>query len=38
MRRREQAAFAPADSTIALMAAVSLILFAWGLGEILRSL
>jgi hypothetical protein len=38
MRRRKEAAFAPADSTIALMAAVSLILFAWGLGEMLRSL
>jgi hypothetical protein len=38
MRHRQQAASAPADSTIALMVAVSLILFAWGLGEMLRSL
>jgi hypothetical protein len=38
MRPREQAAAAPADSTIALMLAVSLVLFAWGLGEFLRSL
>jgi hypothetical protein len=38
MRRREQFAVAPADSTIALMVAVSLVLFAWGLGEFLRSL
>jgi hypothetical protein len=37
MRRPEQAA-SPANSTIALMVAVSLILFAWGLGEALRSL
>jgi hypothetical protein len=37
MRRPEQAP-SPADTTIALMVAVSLILFAWGLGEILRSL
>jgi hypothetical protein len=37
MRRPEQAA-SPAGSTIALMVAVSLIVFAWGLGEILRSL
>jgi hypothetical protein len=37
MRRPEQAA-SPADSTIALMVTLSLILFAWGLGEFLRSL
>jgi hypothetical protein len=28
----------PADTTVALAAAVSLLLFAWGLGEIIRSL
>jgi hypothetical protein len=38
MRRREQAPAAPADSTIALMVAVSFLLLAWGLGEMLRSI
>jgi hypothetical protein len=38
MRRREHAVVGPADSTIALMIAVSLVLLAWGLGEFLRSL
>jgi hypothetical protein len=36
--RRRQEAVAPTDGTIALMAAVSLLLLAWGLGEFLRSL
>jgi hypothetical protein len=38
MRRHQKAAAAPADSTIALMVAVSLLLLAWGLGEMLRSI
>jgi hypothetical protein len=38
MRRRAQTVVTPADSTIALMVALSLVLFAWGLGEFLRSI
>jgi hypothetical protein len=38
MRRRAQTAVKPADSTIALMVGLSLVLFAWGLGEFLRSI
>jgi len=35
---RAASAKRPADTTIALAVAVSLALFAWGLGEFLRSL
>jgi hypothetical protein len=38
MARRSEPAKHPADTTVALAVAVSLILFAWGLGEIIRSL
>jgi hypothetical protein len=38
MARHSESAKHPADTTVALAAAVSLILFAWGLGEIIRSL
>jgi hypothetical protein len=38
MRRRKHTATAPSDGTIAVMAAVSLILFAWGVGEFVRSI
>jgi hypothetical protein len=38
MGRRAASAKRPADITIALAVAVSLALFAWGLGEFLRSL
>ena len=38
MARRAMSAKHPADTTIALAVAVSLALFAWGLGEFLRSL
>ena len=38
MARRAESAKHPADTTIALAVAVSLALFAWGLGEFLRSL
>ena len=36
-RRREQTA-GPGDTTIALAAAISLVLFAWGLSEFIRAL
>jgi hypothetical protein len=38
MARRAAAAKHPTDMTIALAVAVSLVLFAWGLGEFIRSL
>jgi len=38
MARRAASAKHPADITIALAVAVSVTLFAWGLGEFLRSL
>ena len=38
MARPSAAAKAPSDATIALSVAVSLLLFAWGLGEFIRSL
>jgi hypothetical protein len=38
MTRRAATAKHPADTKIALAVAVSLALFAWGLGEFLRSL
>jgi len=38
MVRRAASAKPPTDTTIALAVAVSLALFAWGLGEFLRSL
>jgi hypothetical protein len=38
MARRTEASPHPADTTVALAAAVSLLIFAWGLGEIVRSL
>jgi hypothetical protein len=38
MHRRERTVAAPTDSAIAVMVAFSLLLFAWGLGEMLRSL
>jgi hypothetical protein len=38
MAHHPQTAQHPANATIALAAAVSLLLFAWGLGEIIRSL
>jgi hypothetical protein len=38
MAHRSESAKHPADATVALAVAVSLILFAWGLGEIIRSL
>ena len=38
MARRPESAKVPSDATIALSVAVSLLLFAWGLGEIMRSL
>jgi hypothetical protein len=38
MRRREHVAADPGDGAIALTIAVALVLLAWALGEILRSL
>jgi hypothetical protein len=38
MARRPQSSKRPADTTVALAVAVSLILIAWGLREIIRSL
>jgi len=38
MRRRGQTVVTPSDSTMARIVALSLILFAWGLSEFLRSL
>jgi hypothetical protein len=38
MARRAAPAKHPADITIALAGAISIALFAWGLGEFLRSL
>jgi hypothetical protein len=37
MAPRTEAAPHPADATVVLAAAVSLLIFAWGLGEIIRS-
>jgi hypothetical protein len=37
-RRSTTCAKHPTDPTIALAAAISLVLFAWGLSEIVRSL
>jgi hypothetical protein len=38
VRLRKHTSAAPSDEAIALLAAVSLILFAWGVGEFLRSI
>jgi hypothetical protein len=38
MRRREHTASAPSDGAIALMAAVSLVVLAWAIGEFMRSI